>query len=202
MCACAKKPAAHTHARTHARTRTHIQHAQTYTYTANTHIHTAYTHHTHAHAHDHTRKRTDTNTHTRTQTHTHAHTPHVKTKAATNRQKHTHAHTTATLANTHNGSAIDTLTGKNTHARAHTPPIRIYFIPWVIMNSAFLYMLLNTLVLRWNFNVTLHKVQTCFSSFLIKAECHQGNLTTSCSGHFWPFFCFCTVPTLESTAPS
>ena len=83
-----------------------------------------------------------------TQTHTHAHTPHVKTKAATNTQKHTHAHTTATLALTHNGSAIDTRTGKNTHARAHTPPIRIYFLLWVIMNSAFLYMLLNTLVLR------------------------------------------------------
>ena len=119
---------------------TYTQHAQTHTYTATTHIHTVYTH-THKHAHTARQgKGSNKYTEVHTLTHTRAHTvlqhkgsdtlaelrcyvfKHngyaIHTRAGKN--THTCAHTAATLALKHNGSAIATRAGKNTNARAHT----------------------------------------------------------------------------------
>ena len=151
MCACALQPAAHTH----------IQHTRSRTYTACTHTHMRKNIHGNAHTQTHTHTQTYTRTHTHTNTHVRAHTSRqdkgsdtykesaharhahtvrqdkgsdtlaelrcyvfkhngyaIHTRAGKN--THTCAHTAATLALKHNGSAIATRAGKNTNARAHT----------------------------------------------------------------------------------
>jgi hypothetical protein len=85
-------------------------------------MHTAYTHrthtpHTHAPVHEHTRKHR--HTHTNTHTHTRLHTNARAHDARQDKGSDTLAQVRGYVFN-HNGSAIDTCAGKNTHARAHT----------------------------------------------------------------------------------
>ena len=113
MCACAKQPAAHTHAPR--------QQVRMHTYTTSTLIQTIYTHRTHTHM------RTNMETHIRAQTHTHTythtHTPHVKTKAATHTQNaHTQARTHARAHNARQDKGSNTLAEVRSYVLNITDP--------------------------------------------------------------------------------